>query len=139
MRREATCSRGPSASTAARSTWSWAGRPRCRSSCRSRSLRERRRPGRWRRDGSFVELTSREAALYLLEVEAVHLHDLRPAALATHDPHRGGRNLERRGEQAYERLVRAPTLWRSRHASLPARAVAPDELRPSRAGRDRDA
>ena len=84
-------------------------------------------------------LLSFEAALYLPEVERVDLDHLRAAALTGHDSHGAGGHVQNRSQQADERLVRPSALRRSRHASLPALSVPPDQLGPRRARRDRDA
>jgi hypothetical protein len=86
-----------------------------------------------------LSLLSFEAALYLPRGEPIHLDELRSSALPADDLHRALRDVERRSEKADERLVRPPALRRCRHAHLPAVAVPPDELRPSRARRDGDA
>ena len=84
-------------------------------------------------------LLSCQAALYLSELERVDLDHLRAAPLPAHDPDRLGRHVEKGGQQADERLVRAPPLGRRRDAHLPTVAVPPDELGSRRARRDRDA
>jgi hypothetical protein len=83
-------------------------------------------------------LLSLEPAFYLPELEQIDLDHLRAAALSAHDPHRAGRNLEHRSEQADDRLVRTPALRWSCHAHLPTLSVPSDELGPRRARRDRD-
>ena len=73
-------------------------------------------------------------------IEPVDLDDLRAAALAARRPAPTlVGNLERRGDQLHERLVRPTALRRSCDARLPAVAVPSDELRPRRARRDGDA
>jgi hypothetical protein len=92
-----------------------------------------------RHRATITSLLSLETALYLPRVERVDRDNLRPAPLPADDSHRAARNSEHRGQELDERLVRTPTLRRSRHAHLPALTVPPDELGSPCARRDRDA
>jgi hypothetical protein len=80
---------------------------------------------------------SRQPALDLRRLEPVDLDDLRARGVSPNHANRATRHLEGFRKELAERLVRAPTLGRSRYARAPAVSVSSHQLGPARAGRDR--
>ena len=99
---------------------------------------EQRAPGSGRCRCSSGLLSARrgEPSLDLRRREAGQLDDLVSRAAARNERHARARQRERLGEQREHGLVRAPALGRRGDAHLPGVAVAADDRRPRRAGRD---